>query len=139
VYRQNHPRHSLGTVRLSTQIFLYAFISQNAEIAEQVAILLKITPQHDGHRKDIVTVWHRGYNAARDKLSSGQYLLLVARRTKSSTLAREGSQNFMFALITADSRKTTRQIATRLEFLHHFRDNRTQEAVALLVSVRVNF
>lgn len=78
VDRHDHAKLTGWPVEAATQKFEQALVGDPAELFQELAVVAKIDPQHDGQAKDVLTARHREGDGARDELPEEQHLLLVA-------------------------------------------------------------
>ena len=85
-----------------------------------------------------MAVRHRRHHPLQDKLGGGLHVLLVAGGAEPAALAGEGQQVLMLAMVAADPREATLQVAAVQELVDYLGDDGAQEAVAGLVLLRID-
>jgi hypothetical protein len=72
----------IGEIQLRSQEWAQkleeALVGDTAELLQELAVVAKVDPQHDGQAEDVLAVGHREGNRTGDELPEKQDLLLVA-------------------------------------------------------------
>jgi hypothetical protein len=128
---------ALGKAECGAHVVNQALVRQTAQILEQVAVEAEIDAEHLGDTEREVAVRDGKEDRLGQQGAEELNLLLVTRRAEPAAFTGEGQQILVFAVIAPDTRKTSLQVATVQELVHHIRNDWAQEAVAGLVMLFV--
>ena len=109
-----------------------------AVVLEQGAVEAKVRAQHLGDAEGEMPVRDREQDGFGEQRAEELDLLLVAGGTEPASLAGEGQQVFVLAVIAADAGKPVLKVAAVEELVYDLRYDGAQESIARLVALLVS-
>ena len=104
----NDTGHALGLIQRCAHDITNAFVRDPAEVFEQIAVITEIRPEHFWDGEGDMPMGYGKKDGLGEQGSEELNLLLVARRTKPATFAREREQVVFLTSVFA-LRATPRQ------------------------------
>ena len=120
--RHDKAGMALGKAECGAHVVNQALVRQTAQILEQVAVEAEIDAEHLGDTEREVAVRDGKEDRLGQQGAEELNLLLVTRRAEPAAFTGEGQQILVFAVIAPDTRKTSLQVATVQELVHHIRN-----------------